>query len=95
MRHQVVAKHMAFAGVGAQQTGENAQRGGLARPVRADEPQHLARLQVEGDIDDRRSVAEALGEATHRQHLARLGGRRRFLSHGPASTRGRTRRRRA
>ena len=47
--------------VGPGQPGDDAQRGALARPVRAEEPGHLAGPRHEADVVDRREAAVALG----------------------------------
>ena len=53
----------AGAGVGRFQPGEDAQEGGLAGPVRADQPDPLAGPQVERQVGEQRPRAEALGQS--------------------------------
>ena len=59
----VVAEHRGAARVGAQDGGEDAHDGGLARPVRAEQTEHRARLDLERDAVERPHVAA--GEDLH------------------------------
>ena len=59
----VVAEDRGASRVGAEDGGEDAHDGGLARPVRAEQPQHGAGLHLEGDPVERADVAA--GEDLH------------------------------
>ena len=59
----VVAEHRGAPGVGAEDGGEDAHDRGLARPVRAEQPEHGAGLHLEGDPVERAHVAA--GEDLH------------------------------
>src|SRR5260221_11636054 len=51
------------AGARLERAGDHVEGGALARSVRADQPQDLARPHLEGHLADRQESAEALGEA--------------------------------
>ena len=59
-----MAEDAGGASVGSRQGREDPQGGRLARPVGAEEPEHLAPPDHEVDPGDRLELAVALGEAT-------------------------------
>ncbi len=61
-----------FAAVRLRQADEHAHRGGLARPVGAEEAGDGARLAAEADVRDDRPAAELLGECLGFDHGGRL-----------------------
>jgi hypothetical protein len=63
MGRDVDAEHLGRAVVGVEDRGQDAHGGGLARTVRAEQPEHGAGRHVEVDAAERVDVAEALGEA--------------------------------
>ena len=62
---RVLAQHAHVAGVPGAVSLQDLHRGGLARPVRAEQGEHLARANVQVDSADRLHVAVALGQATN------------------------------
>src|ERR1044072_6163666 len=58
--HDVVAEHLRLSGVGAQERGQHADRGGLARPVRTEHAVHAPGAHGQVDTGDRVGLAEAL-----------------------------------
>src|SRR4051794_23671282 len=58
--HDVVAEHLRLSGVGAQERGEHADRGGLTRPVRAEYAVHATGAHGQIHTGDRVGLAEAL-----------------------------------
>src|SRR5690606_19581085 len=61
----IVAEHLAAAGIGAEQAADHPDRGRLAGTVRAEEADDLAALYAEVDMVDDHPTVEALGQARH------------------------------
>ena len=57
-----VAEHFDRAGAGAQQSGQDAEQGGFARAVFADEDVAAARLEIDRNLAERGKRAEELGD---------------------------------
>ena len=55
------------AGIGLEVLGDHSHGGGLAGAVGAEEADHLARIDVEGDAVDGDDAVEALGDAVERE----------------------------
>ena len=72
---QVVAVQVNSAPRGRMNARQNAQHAGLARPVRADQPQQLARLHGQRHVRQHRVPSRAPDHPVHFQggHLAHLG----------------------
>jgi hypothetical protein len=66
VHHDSVDPHLAARG--RDQPAQHAQRRGLAGPVRAEQPEHLARLDLEIHVIDGRAVAEAAHEMGSGEH---------------------------
>ena len=64
---------------------EHLDEGGLARAVVAHQRDHLARVDVELDVGQRRDGAEVLGHVAERDDGLAAGGRRGSVEHGRAS----------
>src|SRR3989304_3820071 len=52
---------------GSGEAGEEAERGGLPRPVGADQPEHLALRHAEGEVGHRLKPAEPFGQCPNLQ----------------------------
>jgi len=82
----VEAAHAHGAGRGRKETGDHAQRGGLARAVRPEEAEDLSRSGRERDVLDRREVAVPFAQVRDFDHGRELdaatwpGIRARFLT---------------
>ncbi len=77
----IQVQHMDAAGIGHQQAGGQAHQGGLAGPVRADQPGHPPRLDGEAHpvecLDGAPARSEGQGQVAgfqHRTHFASLQG---------------------
>ena len=57
---------------GAQRAGNQVERRGLARPVRADEADNLPLTRLEGDLVDGEEPSETLGQPLDREHFQRM-----------------------
>src|SRR2546426_12720665 len=66
------ALHVSVPGLGADQTGEHLQEGGLPGPVRAEDGEGATGLEPEGDAVEGadRGGTEGVGQAFSRQHRA-------------------------
>jgi DNA-binding SARP family transcriptional activator len=78
-----VTEHRGLARVRGDQGGEHADNGGLARPVRAEQPENLALGDGQVDAVDRCGAAEPFGEAAGGDPVDRAGA-----AHGCCRCRG-------
>src|SRR6201996_2292330 len=65
---RIEAEHADLARRNLGQAEHHQDRGGLARPVRPEQAEHLAALDGEGDAVDRAGVTIGLGEVLRRNH---------------------------
>jgi hypothetical protein len=63
-----LARHRHFAVVGPFLADDHAEKGGLAGPVRADEPDFVAGIELEGRVDEQDLSPVLLADARKRNH---------------------------
>jgi hypothetical protein len=67
-----IVPYLNATGSGLQETGQHAQRGGLAGAVGTEQPQDLASLDVERDLVHRADIIEILGKVFDTDHSIAL-----------------------